>query len=184
MTLLFPKKGWPRGLVSQRARDSLSDGFLVSSSLRSPSSDTARQESHQPASPASRLRGRLHSDRYKTTRSPLARGLLPGGAWPRGRQRAAALSFPYSAFVLSADRSSRQARSGGNRIFAASEPSGLKDLRGRTSGELIAYWAEREAVTPRFATQLAGSSSRSSAGSAAVARQSRSTRNDWPAALT
>jgi len=74
-----------------------SDGFLVSSSLRSPSSDIARQESHQLASPASRLRGRLHSDRCRTTRSPLARGLLPGGAWPRGRQRAAALSFPYSA---------------------------------------------------------------------------------------
>ena len=114
-----------------------SDGFAVSSSLRSPSSDSARQESHQLASPASRLRGRLHSDRCRTTRSPLARGLLPGGAWPRGRQRAAALSFPYSAFVLSADRSSRQARSGGNRIFAASsEPSGLEDLRCRARGSL------------------------------------------------
>ena len=98
---------------------------IVSSSLKSPTSDTARQESHQPASPASRLRGRLPSDRYRTTRSPLAHDLLPGGARPRGHPRAAAWFFPYTAFVLSADRSSRRARSSGNRTIAASpEPSG------------------------------------------------------------
>jgi hypothetical protein len=49
----------------------------MSSSPRSPPSDTVRQESDLPASPASQLRERLQSDRCRTTRSPLARGLCP-----------------------------------------------------------------------------------------------------------
>jgi len=58
-----------KGFLAENRR-----AILVSSSLKSPSSDTARQESHQPASPALRPLGRLHSDRYRTMRSPLARG--------------------------------------------------------------------------------------------------------------
>jgi hypothetical protein len=91
--------------------------MLVSSSLKSPSSDTGRQEAHQPASLASRLRGRLPSDHCRTTHSPLARALLPGGAWPQDRQRAAAWSFPYSAFVLCCGSPVGQARFDDHRIL-------------------------------------------------------------------
>ena len=105
-----------------------SDGFAVSFSPKSSSSDTAPQESHQPASPASRRRERLHSYRYRTTRSPLARALLPGGAKPRGRQRAAAWSLPYSALVLSADRSSRQLRWQQGFRSLTPEARGLEDF--------------------------------------------------------